>query len=833
MSKTLAFNLVMDGSLGSGFKGMFSGAKAQIGSLQKSVQGLANTPAYKLGEGLEKNRVKLSGLAAELKTARGRLAALKTQAEAAGGGHAGLARQVARAEKAVQTLTGRVRGVSAAYRESVGATVMAGHSVKGLRGEYQGLSAQMDKARKKQQALSDNRRKLDELRGKRGEARAGLMDALALGSMVAAPAKIAIDFEYAMSRVAALSGATGEDLELLTATARKLGRDTVFSASQAAEGMQFLAMAGFNVKETIAAMPGVLGMAAAGAIDLGRAADISSNILSGFKIPAAEMGRVSDVLVSTFTSSNTTLETLGETMKYVAPVASALGVSLEETASMTGVLGSAGIQGSMAGTALRSAMLRLAAPVGQAAAALEKLRATGEDVEDLDLDGVMGGEEALSGLGVATRDAQGDLRPFVEILKDLTAATADMGSAEKMELVKKVFGERAASSMVELMSWAGSTVDKEGETIVDANGKVITALEAYIAKQKAAAGATARISRQMTDNTKGSLIVMTSALQDTAIAFGNLLAPAIRVAAGGIQGLANGLSLAMEKFPIPSKIVVGLATGILTLAVVSKVAAYAFSFIKSGLLLAQGALLRFTGARVAATAAQSAGTVAANAGALAGLRHSAVTGVMAAKTWVMAGASRAYAAGMGLMRGASLSAAAGIRVMGLAFAANPIGLAIMGIITLGTILLTCFDGIRAKFIGFVNTVLDALGPLGRGIRYVGSLLGIGGDDAPEPLALSAGEGMGAGIIDYRADTMGAVADVPDIGSVPGYACAGLGGGASITVEMPISVDMGADGKVFEAHLREHKPEIEDFMRGLMRRLLGEVERQKARVDYAW
>ena len=142
--------------------------------------------------------------------------------------------------------------------------------------------------------------------------------------------KVAADFEQAMSRVGAVSRASEEDMALLTAQARELGATTAFSASQAAEGMEYLAMAGFDTQQIIAAMPGLLDTAAAAGESLGSTADIVSNILSGFGLEAEETGRVADVLTATFTSSNTTLGSLGETMKMVAPVAASLGSALRK-----------------------------------------------------------------------------------------------------------------------------------------------------------------------------------------------------------------------------------------------------------------------------------------------------------------------------------------------------------------------------------------------------------------------------------------------------------------------------------------------------------------------
>ena len=229
---------------------------------------------------------------------------------------------------------------------------------------------------------------------------------IAMFSQMAGAVKTGANFDAAMARVGAVSGASGEDLLALREQAKALGKSTVWSSSQAAEGQQFLAMAGFSKDQILKSMPGMLDLASAGGIDLGSAADIGSNILTGMGLDASEMGRVGDVLTNTFTKSNTNLSMLGETMKFAAPVAKSLGVSLEEAAAMAGKLGDAGIQGSMAGTTLRAVMLRLSAPSTQ-------------------------GAQALDALGVKTTDAAGNMRKIPEILADLNKAMAKMPEAQR------------------------------------------------------------------------------------------------------------------------------------------------------------------------------------------------------------------------------------------------------------------------------------------------------------------------------------------------------------------------------------------------------------------
>ncbi|MDE5833842.1 MAG: phage tail tape measure protein [Desulfovibrio sp.] len=233
--------------------------------------------------------------------------------------------------------------------------------------------------------MAANRAQADALRNQRADLNSRLSGTMAAAATVAVPAKLSIDFEQSIANVGAVSRASDEDMQRLTDTARQLGRDTMFSASQAAEGMQYLAMAGFSTDETIAVMPGMLNLAAAANTDLGATADIASDILTAFGLEAGKIGDVADILTKTFTTSNTDLTMLGETMKYVAPVAASLGMSLQETSAYAGAMANAGIKASQGGAVLRAAMLRVAAPPKASRDTLAQLTGLeGEELEKLE-----------------------------------------------------------------------------------------------------------------------------------------------------------------------------------------------------------------------------------------------------------------------------------------------------------------------------------------------------------------------------------------------------------------------------------------------------------------
>lgn len=484
-----------------------------------------------------------------------------------------MTRQFERAKREVSQAKTRLDQKRESLRQLNTTLGTTGQSTAELVRRQEELAKSAEQARKAQTNLQDAISARDANMQKRGQLRGQMMDAVALAATLAAPIKVAMDFEQSMAKVGAVSRASGEDLKRLTGTARELGATTNWSASQAADGMQFLAMAGFNTNQTIAAMPGMLDLASAGAIDLGSAADIASNILSGFSMEAEQMGRLGDVLTSTFTSSNTNLNMLGETMKYVAPIANATGVSLEQAAAMTGKLGDAGIQGSKAGTALRAVINRLAAPSGEAA-------------------------KAINQLGIDVADADGNMRDVPTILAEMDEAMRNMGSAARAEMTSAVFGMEAASAATILLGQAGSG-----------------SLQQYTSSLMES-GAAARVANEQNNTAAGAMRRLGSASESIGITLGNVLLPPLaRMAELFATGIGVVDSLA-QQFPVLTQVVVIGTAALIALKIATIAGGYAWTFIKgawlsgvvalrtvqAALTLARLRLIGFSAAQVAAAA---------------------------------------------------------------------------------------------------------------------------------------------------------------------------------------------------------------------------------------
>lgn len=261
------------------------------------------------------------------------------------------------------------------------------------------------------------------------------------------------DFQTGMNRVQALTGASTDQFAALKEEASRLGATTAFSASEAADAMGFLAMAGFDSDQILGSMNDTLNLAAAAQMDLGSAADTVSNIMTGYGLATSETGHATDVLVKAMTSANTDLAQLGEAMKYAGPVASGVGVSFEEAAAAIGLMGNAGIQGSMAGTSLRGAISRLASPTSNAVGLLETLAAragmTGVNMEEM-------AKKVGSGVGPF-----GDMASTVDFLTQSGATAGEM-----MEL----FGQRAGPAMQALVSQGSGALRDLTADLEDSGG---------------------------------------------------------------------------------------------------------------------------------------------------------------------------------------------------------------------------------------------------------------------------------------------------------------------------------------------------------------------------
>lgn len=322
-----------------------------------------------------------------------------------------------------------------------------------------------------------------------GESLQGIGKALTLG--VTAPlvgigiksVKTASEFEAAMSQVKAISGATGGDFKKLEDIAKKMGATTKFTAIDSAEALKYMGMAGWKTDQMIAGLPPIMNLAAASGENLGTVSDIVTDSLTAFGLKATDAARFSDVLAAAATNSNTNVGLMGETFKYAAPVAGALGYSIEDTAVAVGLMANAGIKGSQAGTSLRSAFTRLVKPTKEVNKGLELI-------------------------GLSTDDFKGkSLHETIDILRD---SFKGLDGSQQAEIASMIFGQRAMSGMLGIINASEEDYNKLTTAIQNSSGSAD------------------EMAKIMNDNLHGDLVLLKSAVEGAAIAIGERLRPFIR-----------------------------------------------------------------------------------------------------------------------------------------------------------------------------------------------------------------------------------------------------------------------------------------------------------------
>ena len=320
-----------------------------------------------------------------------------------------------------------------------------------------------------------------------------------IGGVGVAAVKTAADFDSAMSQVAAVSGATGKDFDALRNKAREMGAKTKFSATEAAEAMNYMAMAGWKTEDMLDGIEGVMNLAAASGEDLAATSDIVTDALTAFGLSAKDSGHFADILAAASSNANTNVSMMGETFKYCAPIAGALGFSAEDTAEAIGLMANAGIKSSQAGTALRTIMNNLAG--------------------DVKISG-----KAIGDVTIATTNADGSMRDLSDILADCRSAFGNLTESEKAQAAESLVGKNAMSGFLALMNAGQGDIDKLSSAIDNCDGSA------------------EKMAMTMQDNLAGQLTILKSQLQELAISFGDILMPAIRSIVSKLQGFVDKLN---------------------------------------------------------------------------------------------------------------------------------------------------------------------------------------------------------------------------------------------------------------------------------------------------
>jgi TP901 family phage tail tape measure protein len=316
--------------------------------------------------------------------------------------------------------------------------------------------------------------------------------------------KMGADFEAGMSEVQAISGASGKDLAALTAKAKEMGAATKFSATESAEALKYMAMAGWKTKQMTAGLPGIMNLAAASGEDLATVSDIVTDSMTAFGLQAKEAGHFADVLAKASSSSNTNVGMMGATFKYVAPIAGSMKYSIEDTATAIGLMANAGIKGEQAGTTLRAVLTRLVKPPKDAAAALDEL-------------------------GVSAKNSDGTMKPLREVIGDLREKFAGLNDSQKAQYAASIAGQEAMSGLLAIVNASPSDFDKLTKAIDKSDGSA------------------EKMAKTMQNNLKGQITILKSSLEGLGIEiYDNVKKPLTNAAKAGIKAV-NSLTAKVKK----------------------------------------------------------------------------------------------------------------------------------------------------------------------------------------------------------------------------------------------------------------------------------------------
>lgn len=313
------------------------------------------------------------------------------------------------------------------------------------------------------------------------------------------------DFEAAMSQVQATSGTDADEMERLTKKAEEMGATTKFTASDSAEAMNYMAMAGWKTEDMLDGITGIMNLAAAANEDLGTTSDIVTDALTAFGLSASDSGHFADVLAQASANANTNVSMLGESFKYVAPVAGAMKYSVEDVSLALGLMANASVKGSQAGTSLKTSIANMAAPTDKMQGAMDKY-------------------------GISLTKRNGEMKSFKEVLDMLRANLGGLSETEQTAAASTIFGKEAMAGMLAIINASTEDYEKLTQAIYNADG------------------ATEKMANTQLDNLSGSITLLQSAVDGVKISFGKRLNPYVRSVAEGLTAAMPDIEAALSDF---------------------------------------------------------------------------------------------------------------------------------------------------------------------------------------------------------------------------------------------------------------------------------------------
>lgn len=541
--------------LGPNFSQSFKNASRTMQLLQNDLKGadkkLKDVSAYqKQQNAVEKSRQRVSELQAEHER-------LTKEIEEAGQATPELTRQLQANEKALQKAQDatareeeKLEELSNTLREAGINTDNLGRDTNELRQQYEKL----EKAQKKVQEITEkqaaNKQAISETKAQLG----GLIGTVtAVGAAIyAGPVKKAAEFQEQMSTVKSISNASAEDMAKLSQKAKEMGATTAFTAAEAGEAMEYMAMAGWKTGDMLGGIEGIMNLAAASGEELGSVSDIVTDALTAFGLSASDAGHFSDVLAQASSNANTNVSMMGSTFQKVAPVAGALGYSVENMSLGIGLMANASIKAEVAGTSLKTALANMAKPTKQQAAYMDKY-------------------------GISLTKTDGTMKSFGEVVENLRGSLGGLSEQEQIAAATAIFGKESFAGMLAIVNASEQDYNKLTEAVYNCDG------------------AAKRMAETKLDNLNGSITLAKSAFDALQVELGELLLPTLTEGVKKFTDIITVVTTFVRENPRAVKAIAKIVAGLAGLKAGGLIAKLGFLEVKGGILSIQKAFTMIKG----------------------------------------------------------------------------------------------------------------------------------------------------------------------------------------------------------------------------------------------
>lgn len=545
----------LQAALGGNFNTVFQSALNTTKQMQNSLTKLnsitGKIDAYKKQEAaLESNRQKLEHLTAEHDKLQREMSETAAPSEE-------LRQKMAKNEKQIAATTAKIEAQEQRLQTLGSELSDAGVNTANLSAENERLAKTYDKVKKSQEELAKVSAALEQNNAAISQTKtqlAGTLGTLAAlgGAIYAGPVKKAAEFEAQMSTVKAISNASADDMKRLSEEAKHMGATTKFTAVEAGKALEYMAMAGWKTDQMLGGLPGIMNLAAASGEDLGQVSDIVTDALTAFNMTADQSGRFADVLAQASSNANTNVSMMGATFQKVAPVAGALGYSVEDMSLGIGLMANASIKAEVAGTSLKTALANMAKPTKQMQAYMDKY-------------------------GISLANADGSMKTFREVIDNLRSSLGGLSESEQVAAATAIFGKESFAGMLAIVNASDADFKKLSDSVNNA------------------AGAAERMAQIKLDNFEGKVTLLKSAFEGLQIALGDALLPTFTQGAEKAAELISKLTEFINANPELVRTIVKVTAGLLAFKAAALTAKLGFLELKGGVLTIQKVMALFKG----------------------------------------------------------------------------------------------------------------------------------------------------------------------------------------------------------------------------------------------